>query len=116
MVATVVYRPSRSYSTGLQKKAVGPQKEWQKGRKRVHDVKREESEYSDTWGRRDTGMLVVATARVETEFSQLAEKKAIRLTENSQEVLNTTTTETWPIIKDRTESIKCFEGHKQDNY
>lgn len=58
----------RSYPTGLQKAAAGPWKECQEGRKRVHDVKREASVYSDTWERRDTGMLVVATARVETEL------------------------------------------------
>jgi len=63
--ATVVFRPSRSYSTGLQKKAVGPLKERQKGRE---TVKKEDSEHSDTWESRDAGTLVVATARVETEL------------------------------------------------
>lgn len=43
--------------------------------KDIHDVKREESEYSDPWERRDTGMLVVATARVETELQPAGWKK-----------------------------------------
>lgn len=63
-------------------------------------------------------MLVAATASMEMELQPAGwEEKmtAITLTENSQEVLNTTTTETWPIIKDRTESITCFEGHKQNS-
>lgn len=68
MAAIVVYRPSKIYSTGLQNNAGGPQKEWHKDTERVHDVKREESKYSDTCERRDTAMLVVATARVETEL------------------------------------------------
>lgn len=73
----------------------------------------------ETLGKGDTGMLVVATARAETELQPAGWEErmaAIRLTENSQEALNTTTTETWPIIKDRTESIKRFEGHKQEKH
>lgn len=90
-------------STGLQKKALGPQRvaarsTWcQKG---------------GSWDRRDTAMLLVARGRAEqSRASWLAgEDDSIRLTGNSQAVLNTSTAETWPSSEDTTDSIKHFEG------
>lgn len=79
-------------------------KGWQKT---AHGVKREETGTEET-------LLCWWWQEPEQRHrqSQLAEEMmtAIRLTGNSQAVLNTTTAETWPSSGDRTEPIKHFEG------
>lgn len=75
------------------------------GRKKAHGVKREEAGTEET-------LLCLWWQEPEQRQSQLAEQRmtAIRLTGNSQAVLNTTTAQTWPSSEDRTEPIKHFEG------